>query len=839
MTSRDKPVVLITGSAGFLGRALVRRLAREYSLVGLDRPGFPRSDAIERLACDLADEASVRQAVEEVRKRFGTHVASVVHLAGYFDLSGTPNPLYERVNVEGSRRLIDALADFGVEQFVFASTMLVHQPRQGPGEPIDEDSPLGATWAYPESKLEAEAALRASRGSIPLVLMRIAGVYDDRAHSPFLAEQIARIYEGGVLSHVYPGMLCAGQSFVHVDDLAEAFARVIARRGELPAEWPVLVGEPEALGYGEIQNIVGRSLRGESWKTVRVPERLAEVGVWLQANVLGEDEFIQPWMVEQANDHYLLDTRRAREVLGWAPTHTLRETLPQMTDALSRDPVGWYETNKLDASRVAWRQPRHEKAHGHEEGGHGQMDHGQSSMRWPHLANIGLGLWLMTSPWVTGAMDPSTITRRLYEVTLERQLPPVEWRAAAAAWSDVISGLAIVIAGALSLSRRTAWFGQWAVAVVGTWLLFAPLVLWSPSAAQFQNDLLVGALAIAFSVLVVMMPGMSMEGMMDRKVIPPGWSYCPSTGAQRLPIAALGLVGLLISRMLAAYQLGHVSSVWEPFFAGSLADPRNGTEEIITSSVSKAWPIPDAGLGTVSYMLEILMAVMGTRARWRTMPWMVTFFGILVIPLGVVSIYFIIIQPIVIGTWSTPALVAALAMVAMIPFALDEVIAMGQYLLWTWRRGKPLLATFFRGGAVEGGEESQDDHLTGVSPFWQDARRGMGLPWTLAASMAIGVFLMCTRLALGSSGEMANSDHVTGALTITVAIIATAEVARALRLANVLFGGWLLVAPWVLHGHSTVATGVSVALGVALIGLSLPRGPRSREHYAGWDRFVV
>ncbi|HET6806271.1 MAG TPA: SPW repeat protein, partial [Frateuria sp.] len=77
-----------------------------------------------------------------------------------------------------------------------------------------------------------------------------------------------------------------------------------------------------------------------------------------------------------------------------------------------------------------------------------------------------------------------------------------------------------------------------------------------------------------------------------------------------------------------------------------------------------------------------------------------------------------------------------------------------------------------------------------------------------------------------------------GALTITVAIIATAEVARALRLVNVLFGGWLLVAPWVLGGHSMVATVVSLVLGVALIALSLPRGPRSQEHYASWDRYI-
>src|SRR3546814_6979321 len=90
---------------------------------------------------------------------------------------------------------------------------------------------------------------------------------------------------------------------------------------------------------------------------------------------------------------------------------------------------------------------------------------------------------------------------------------------------------------------------------------------------------------------------------------------------------------------------------------------------------------------------------MGTRDRWRTMPWMVTFFGILVIPLGVVSIYFIISQPIVIGTWSTLALIAALAMLIMIPFALDEVIAMGQFLVWAKCRGKPLIRTFFQGDA--------------------------------------------------------------------------------------------------------------------------------------------
>src|SRR3546814_8313188 len=98
---------------------------------------------------------------------------------------------------------------------------------------------------------------------------------------------------------------------------------------------------------------------------------------------------------------------------------------------------------------------------------------------------------------------------------------------------------------------------------------------------------------------------------------------------------------------------------------------------------------------------------------------MVTFFGILVVPLGVVSIYFIIIQPVLLGTWSTLALIAALAMLVMIPFALDEVIAMGQFLYWARCRGKPLIRTFLKGDAVDSGTADESDMLAGPSLFWK------------------------------------------------------------------------------------------------------------------------
>ena len=141
---------------------------------------------------DLGDDASVAAALEKVRGDFGNELAACIHLAAYFDITGEPNPLYEKVNVEGSRRLITALQAFDIEQFIYASSMLVHEPKPLPGVRIDESSPLGPTWPYPQSKADAEQVLRENRGDIPVVFLRFAGVYDDKGHSAFLAEQIAR-----------------------------------------------------------------------------------------------------------------------------------------------------------------------------------------------------------------------------------------------------------------------------------------------------------------------------------------------------------------------------------------------------------------------------------------------------------------------------------------------------------------------------------------------------------------------------------------------------------------------------------------------------------------------
>ncbi|MBX9625527.1 MAG: SPW repeat protein [Gemmataceae bacterium] len=479
-----------------------------------------------------------------------------------------------------------------------------------------------------------------------------------------------------------------------------------------------------------------------------------------------------------------------------------------------------------------------------EPGGHGEHetaagDHREMLVRmrapwlWTNFTVVALGLWLMTAPATFGYGIP---TAGVEAVTVERGLAPIAERAAAMTWSDLVSGALLVLFGALSLWPRLPadFFGRWGACLVGVWLQFAPLFLWAPSPAAYVTDTLVGAFVVALTVLVPMMPGMAhhMAMMKPGPEVPPGWTYNPSSWPQRAPIIALGFVGWFISRYLAAVQLGYTGSAWDPFF-------REGTLRVLHSDVSRSMPISDAGLGAVAYTFEVLMGFMGGPTRWRSMPWMVTFFGILVVPLGVTHVVLVTLQPVVVGEWCTLCLAAAAAMLLMVPLALDEVVAMCQFMVQARRSGKPFWRTFFVGDTVEGGgpDTRTPEYGAPAAAVVPPAVWGVTLPWTLLASTALGVWLLFAPSALGSVGRAADSDHLTGALIVTVAVVATAEVGRAFRFLNVLLGAWLVLAPWVLAGESAAARWSNIAVGVALILLSLPRGP-VRDRYGGWDRYV-
>ncbi|HLF97083.1 MAG TPA: NAD-dependent epimerase/dehydratase family protein [Methylococcaceae bacterium] len=812
----DKEIVLVTGACGFLGQVLCQALARDYRVVGLDLARGPVEGG-DFVPCNVGSTQAVEKALDEVRTRYGPRIAAVVHLAGYYDFTGEPNPLYEEINVRGTRRLLQALQGFDVERFVYASTMLVHAPTE-PGVPIAEEWPLKPKWPYPQSKLATEELIRAEHGHIPYVLLRIAGVYTDRLQPPTLAHQLQRIYERQFASRVFAGSVSHGQAFVHLDDLIDAVSRTIRRRSKLPAELPLLVGEPWTLGYEALQNEIGFLIHGETWETEILPKLLAKTGAELQNRMeilvpdaidKGEKPFIKPFMVDLADDHYEIDISRARKLLDWEPKHSLRDVLPRIVKDLKADPISWYKRNKLTPPEWVETLAAQTEAPDRllEAYDLAMRDERQRNL-WAHFLNMAMGTWLMTSPAILGYRDAATID------------------------NDLASGALVLLFGALSLSRRMAW-ARFANATVGLWLLFAPLVFWTPSAAAYLNDTLVGSLVIGFAILARPMPGVGMLASTVGPDIPPGWDYSPSSWTQRIPIIFLAFIGFYVSRYLAAYQLGHIESAWDPYFG-------HGTEQIITSEISKAWPVPDAGLGAVTYVLEIVTGIIGGRDRWRTMPWLVILFGLMIVPLGAVSIFFIVIQPILLGTWCTLCLIAAAAMLLQIPYSVDELVATGQFLRERRSKGKSVLLAFFRGDTMEGGKKMDDENFD--APAWTVLKDmlggGVNLPWNLLASIGLGIWLMCTRLIFGTYGAQANSDHLIGCLVITIAVSALGEAARPVRFVNVLLAIVLIAAPLMLDGGSRLADWSGVFAGLALILLSIPRG-RIEHRYGGWSRYLV
>jgi nucleoside-diphosphate-sugar epimerase len=819
----ERPVVLITGATGNLGRSLAEALGRDYRVVGLDRgaegdPGFPVLEA------DLGDDAAVELAVARFRERFGDRIASVVHLIAYFDFSGEDDPRYASVNVEGTRRLLRALRRLEVGQFVYASTMLVHAPCR-PGERIDEGQPVGPRWAYPRSKAAAEEAIRREHGRIPYVILRLAGVYDERSTVPTMARQMARVYERDLQSFFYSGSTLVGQAMVHREDMVDAFRRAVDRRAALPPETELLIGEADAIGYDALQDELGRLIHGEGdWPTLRLPKPVAAAGAWAQGKLepvvpdaidRGEEPFIKPFMVAMADDHYALDTRRARELLGWEPRRRLRDELPRMVAALKDDPLGWYGRNHV--APPAWLTEAAEIGED-PEGLRARRDArlrgGHAANRWAHLVNMALGTWLLTQPPLVNVQEP-----------LLR-------------WGEVGLGAALVVLAALALSWQARW-ARWACAGVGALVMAVPFLFWTGSGAAYLSDTLVGMLVFGLAVGTPPEPGPSAVAALTGPEVPPGWSYNPSTWAQRLPIIALALVGLYVSRYLAAYQLHHIPEVWDPFFAGDPADPRNGTEEVVTSSVSEAWPVSDAAVGGYTYALEIVTGIVGSRYRWRTMPWLVVAFGLMIAPLGITSIVFIIIQPIVIGTWSAVALVGAAAVLVQVPYSLDELLATLQFLRRRARAGRSLLRVLLFGDTDEGRrEEVPDEFDRPPGAILKDvASGGVSLPWNLALAALVGLWLMFTRVTLGATDGMANADHLIGSLALTVISVAAAEVARPVRYLNVPLGAALFVTPFA-YGADATATAASLACGAALIALSLRRGP-IRERYGAWTRLIV
>lgn len=448
---------------------------------------------------------------------------------------------------------------------------------------------------------------------------------------------------------------------------------------------------------------------------------------------------------------------------------------------------------------------------------------------WIYWSILLLGFWMISFPFTfgydQGVVQPSG-GREIW-LSLEQRIMVMKW-------SDVVSGILLVIFGwrALKPNRPVS---LWICCFIGVWLSMAPLIFWSPTAVGYLNATLVGTLVIALSILIPGMPNM-MAYMKMGSEVPPGWSYNPSSWPQRWIMIVLGFIGWIVSRYLAAFQLGYIDVAWDPFFG-------NGSMQVLNSKMSHSLPISDGALGAMAYTLEFLMGWMGSSSRWRTMPWMVALFGILVIPLGLVHIFLVISQPLIVGAWCTFCLLAAIIMLPMIPLEVDEVIAMGQHMVKAKKRGDNMWQVFWKGGkpfAHNKDERSPELMNLPEEPgaVIKASTWGMSVPWSLAISTFLGIAAMFLPSAFGLEIQETAADifHLFGALVVVTSVISMGEVVRKGRYFNLLLGSVLAAAPWFVAAPTGLRI-TGLILGILVLFLCLPLGP-VKERYGSWNAYI-
>jgi uncharacterized membrane protein len=142
----------------------------------------------------------------------------------------------------------------------------------------------------------------------------------------------------------------------------------------------------------------------------------------------------------------------------------------------------------------------------------------------------------------------------------------------------------------------------------------------------------------------------------------------PSAWRHRLPVIVLSLGGFVVASILTLFQLGVLSSVWEPFFG-------DGSRQVLTSSLSAALPVPDAALGAAAYLTEAVLETVGGRQRWHESPWVVVAAGIVAAGLGIAALGLIAAQVFLVGNFCTLCLTSAAISLLVVALVAPEALA--------------------------------------------------------------------------------------------------------------------------------------------------------------------
>lgn len=301
--------IIVTGASGFVGQRIVARLvAAGHNVVAATRqPGcFPGAN--QCVAPDLGPDADWSSIVHNAD--IVVHAAARVHVM--HERERNPLAVFRHVNVEGTRALANAAAQAGVRRFLFISSIKVngeHTDDRMPFAPDDAPAPIDP---YGVSKHEAEVALSQigdANGmetvAIRPVLIHGAGVKGNMASFARLAAR------GWPLRFLPLGAVKNRRSLVHVDNLADMIAAVVAHPGPLPKV--MLIRDDESPSTPELLQRMAYAA-GKKVRLAKLPPQ------WLSAAARGAGRAA---IATRLLGSLEVDDSTTRAALGWRPPMTL------------------------------------------------------------------------------------------------------------------------------------------------------------------------------------------------------------------------------------------------------------------------------------------------------------------------------------------------------------------------------------------------------------------------------------------------------------------------------------------------------------------------------------
>jgi nucleoside-diphosphate-sugar epimerase len=319
------PLSLVTGGSGFLGRHLARGLAERGDRVrALVRDPASASEltalGVEVVQGDLTDEASLRRAVAGVDRLF--HAAGLV--GDWIDRERAV-----AVNVDGTRRLLEAAVQAGVTRAVHVSSLSVLGTKHHRG--TDETGPYAYGDPYTDTKIESErlALEFASDGRIEVVVIRPGFVYGP-GDNHVLGPLVERLRSG---RFAFVGDGSKELNTVYVDDVVQAALLADA--------------VPAAAGIYNITDGRNTTLRefvtcvcahlGLELPTRQVPAVVARAAAAIMEPVARAAGTKGPPPLSRGRLRFLhynqrYSIERARRELGYEPRVSYREGLPQALD---------------------------------------------------------------------------------------------------------------------------------------------------------------------------------------------------------------------------------------------------------------------------------------------------------------------------------------------------------------------------------------------------------------------------------------------------------------------------------------------------------------------------